>query len=77
MHPQIPRTQPAIKEHKTWGSLKSKSTIEALLSLLKAPLIRSIGERLEDPIHKSIANRIIAREKITARAHHFLRVSLL
>lgn len=77
MQPQIPRTHPAINEHKTCGSLKSKSTIEALLSLFNAPTIKSIGERLEDPMHKSITKRIIVSAKIARSAHHFLLESLL
>lgn len=29
IHPQIPKTPPAIIEHKTWGSLKLKSTSDS------------------------------------------------
>ena len=77
MHPQIPRTHPAIKEHKVCGSLKLNRTIEALLSLLSAPDIKSTGERFEDPTQRSTSIRMIAKTKTTSKAHHFLRESLL
>lgn len=77
MHPQIPRTHPAINEHKVCGSLKLNNIIEALLSLLSAPEIKSIGERFEDPTHRSTSNKMTIKIKTTSKAHHFLRESLL
>lgn len=77
MQPQIPRTHPATNEHKVCGSLKLNSTIEALLSLLSAPDIKSIGDRFEEPTQRSIIIRVIIKIKTTSKAHHFLRESLL